>query len=186
MWLIFPWFSTYLIQKRPSATKTSRSLNCLSNLFKQNIPGEWYIRERYLYLLSSVSSVHSRLKMGTLWIVFVLILYSIGRCLSFSYYLLLKLHKDILSTLIKLLWICELLPAYTALKEQRSITDTHQLQVFLLSIPGVLGETPEYKLLTSLLSKYDINARPVMDPTKAIRVDMEVNLMQIIDLVSPD
>ena len=63
------------------------------------------------------------------------------------------------------------------------IWDLPQMQVLLLSFPGVHGESPEYKLITSLLSKYDINARPVMDPTKPIRVDMEVNLMQIIDLV---
>ena len=63
------------------------------------------------------------------------------------------------------------------------LLDMSLMQVLLLSIPGVHGESPEYKLITSLLSKYDINARPVMDPTKPIRVDMEVNLMQIIDLV---
>ena len=42
----------------------------------------------------------------------------------------------------------------------------------------------EYRLLQDLLRQYDVNARPVDNPSQVINVRMGVSLFQILDLVS--
>ena len=50
---------------------------------------------------------------------------------------------------------------------------------------GVFASDAEYKLLQTLLKKYDVNNRPVENASHTLQVTMRVALHQIIDLVSP-
>ena len=51
-------------------------------------------------------------------------------------------------------------------------------------IAGAFGGNPENDLITSLLSGYDVNARPVRDPSQSVNVTLDVRLIQLLDVVS--
>ena len=48
----------------------------------------------------------------------------------------------------------------------------------------VTGQEAEGELIADLLSNYEVNARPVLEPMTAVLVNLSIALHQLIDLVS--